>query len=847
MSKLQSFAKYFFVLILLLFPLFIFPQNSSKRIINNKIQRLELKGTWDFYPQKLITFEDIQKQAYKSYPFELPGYWNGKKYGNILMKDTSYGTFHLSIINNYKAQNLTLFVGQIMTAYKIYLNGELVASMGKVSKSTKGFKGDFKTVYKNIILKKGDNHFIFQVANFGHRSGGVYDIPVIGKSKDVFRYNIIYLALDLFLSGAFLFMAIYHFALFLLRRKEKSPLYFGIFSLLLSIRVLFTGAEFHTYLLPNLPWELAFKIEYLTFVLAAPIFGYFILTIFKETTHKIVIHIFGIIGLIFAGIILFTKVLFYSQILNIYQLIVLILIVYTTYIIIKNIKLQTQGVFILAGGAIIFFISVINDILLFNNSIKSVEIVPLGLFIFMFSQAFLLSLRFSKAFVRNEELTEELDYKNKNLEKIVQERTSEIQQQNEEIQSQAELLSVTNQELEKLSIVASETENAVTIFDKDLNINWVNQAFEKVYGFNLREFIQLKGKNLRQAASIKSVTQKINYLLETKQSINYENTIETKTGRKKWLQTTLTPVLDDNGQINKIVAIDSDITEQKETEQELMMRSEEIQQQNEQLQFQKSKIEFQNHHINASIQYARDIQRAILPIESNVNNHFNHFVLYQPKDVVSGDIYWFSELENYLFLAVIDCTGHGVPGAFMSMIANRLISYIINEKKTFSPKKILRELDKGVKKALKQDQTDNKDGMDVCLIRLEKKKKNTEAVFAGAKRPLILYDAEKKEIKTIKGDRFSIGGYKTRKNTLEFNNHVINLNTNDIIYLSSDGFIDQNNLSRKRFGSKRFEILLKEIAQLEMDEQKTILENVMEKFKNEAEQRDDITIWGIKL
>lgn len=258
---------------------------------------------------------------------------------------------------------------------------------------------------------------------------------------------------------------------------------------------------------------------------------------------------------------------------------------------------------------------------------------------------------------------------------------------------------------------------------------------------------------------------------------------------------------------------------------------------------QRDKLELQNKKINASIQYAQTIQRAILPIKNQLANLFESFIIFKPKDVVSGDFYWFAKIENMAFLAAVDCTGHGVPGAFMSMIGNSLLNEIVLEKKEKEPAKILSLLNEKIVSALRQDETENADGMDVCFISIDL---NTKKItFSGAKRPLFIY--KDNELSEIKGDRLSIGGKKRIGNKDGFNNHVIDSKPGDIIYLSSDGLTDQNNPDRKRFGSSKLkEIILNNITS-SMTEQKEIIENELNNFQKEEEQRDDITLIGIKI
>ena len=220
--------------------------------------------------------------------------------------------------------------------------------------------------------------------------------------------------------------------------------------------------------------------------------------------------------------------------------------------------------------------------------------------------------------------------------------------------------------------------------------------------------------------------------------------------------------------------------------------------------------------------------------------------MFRPKDIVSGDFYKYSYIGGYHFIIVVDCTGHGVPGAFMSMIGNSLLNEIINEKQIYEPAEILTQLNKGVISALNQEHTDNRDGMDVCLCRIEKGE-NTKILFSGAKRDLIYYKASNNSLEFLKGERKSIGGNLSVRNLQKFTNQELNLSQGDVLYLTTDGFIDQNDKKRKRFGSKKFNNLLKDNAEKPLNEQKIILENALDEWQQGVEQRDDITVLGIKI
>jgi len=286
--------------------------------------------------------------------------------------------------------------------------------------------------------------------------------------------------------------------------------------------------------------------------------------------------------------------------------------------------------------------------------------------------------------------------------------------------------------------------------------------------------------------------------------------------------------------------------------EELVTQSENLATANSNIQQQHDKIKAQNELIKRSITYAQTIQEAILPLKENMDKHFQSFVLFKPKDIVSGDFYWFTHLpagkgKAYAetFVAVLDCTGHGVPGAFMSMIGSRLLNEIVNEQKVSETNQILELLNQGVKKALKQEQTQNQDGMDVCLCKIIKNKSDFSVHFSGAKRPLWIYKKESNKILRIKGDKKTVGGKYFQESV--FTKREMKLQAGDTLYLFSDGYIDQNGADRKKIGSQNLFKYLEELAPQNLETQMQVLEDKLDTWKGKEEQRDDITIMGVRL
>lgn len=274
-------------------------------------------------------------------------------------------------------------------------------------------------------------------------------------------------------------------------------------------------------------------------------------------------------------------------------------------------------------------------------------------------------------------------------------------------------------------------------------------------------------------------------------------------------------------------------------------------QSNEEIIKQKREIEEQHNHISSGLRYAKTIQQAVLPIKKNIDKCLESFIIYLPKEIVSGDFYWFSRINgssDKVFIAVADCTGHGVPGAFMSLIGNRLISELINERKMEDGADILENLNEAIKIALRQRETDNHDGMDLCLCKLERQPKDkTKITFCGAKRPLLYKRKDSEEVEVLKGDLKSLGGIMPEWDHTEFTNQEIILSKGDMIYLSSDGYVDQDSPDEVRLGTRRLLQIIPEISDLSVEKQKEELENRLAVFMNGNVQVDDITVMGIRI
>ncbi|HAS45865.1 MAG TPA: hypothetical protein DCS93_35615 [Microscillaceae bacterium] len=315
-----------------------------------------------------------------------------------------------------------------------------------------------------------------------------------------------------------------------------------------------------------------------------------------------------------------------------------------------------------------------------------------------------------------------------------------------------------------------------------------------------------------------------------------------------------------------LVSNSKDITEIKEVEQQLIIAKNKTEEANRKLSEEKDKVQKTHQNMQSSISYAKYIQDAMLPKESELKHHFpDSFILFRPRDIVSGDFYWFAFTEakpvyteysdfeqktkvltgfdnEKVLLAAVDCTGHGVPGAFMSVMANAYLNEIVTAEGITEPHLILNRLHKRIRVALNQESTDNKDGMDISLVVIDREA--NKMCYAGAKNPLYLYQND--HFKVLPSTPRSIGG--PAMTPIPFEYHIINISQPTTFYLFSDGYQDQfGEATERKFLKKHFREMIQEICTLPIQEQQAIFEARLAKWQGEESQTDDILVIGVHL
>jgi len=433
----------------------------------------------------------------------------------------------------------------------------------------------------------------------------------------------------------------------------------------------------------------------------------FIRSVIPTYFSKKILKLITAVCLSYAAVVLFSPAFVYTAFLFPFQLFIIITAAYGIYVMLRSVVNGNRNARIMVSGFFLLFLAIVNDVLYAQYIISTIFLVPFGMFLFIFSQAYLLSTKFSKAYTETEQLSFRLSNLNKNLEWIIEERTSEIQQNKEEIEAQAQNLLEANHR----------------IFEKNTELNKFNQQMQD------------------------------------------------------------------------------------------------------------------------SIRYAGRIQTSVFPTNSWLHQNFSeHFILFKPRDIVSGDFYWFQKIHTKIFIAAADCTGHGVPGAFLSLLGVTLLNELVLNNSDCNPSEILEKMRSRFITALHQNevQTISRDGIDIALISIDTERLMLN--FSGANNGVLWI--RNAVLNQLDGVRNPIGPYPVIR---QFETQTLQLLKGDNIYLFSDGYYDQINPDREKLKKAVFKRFILEKSGLPMADQKNALMQYLSLWQGNALQVDDIMIIGIKI
>ncbi|MBE7410703.1 MAG: SpoIIE family protein phosphatase [Leptospiraceae bacterium] len=375
---------------------------------------ISLSGEWEFYWNEIVYSGDEFTKEKKMF-IQVPGIWNNTEIAGMKLGGEGYASYRLIVKTNSKTP-LSLKRIHSDSAFDFFVNGKKI-----IQRNDFGVNEDSShpSYYPQIVhlpfREDGAYEIIVHVSNFHHAKGGIREAILIGDEDEIANLREKNIFLDSFLFGSLLIIGLYHFGLYSLRRNDRSTLYFGFFCLLMGIRTLLTGEVLSSRLFHFLTWPVGLKIEYLTFYLGTPFFLFFLNSIFPRESKKILYRILLTVSVLFTLIVILAPAIIYTKTLNAMMVVTLIAILYITWVMVHAVKRKREGAKSFFTGLLVFIGCVVNDILYTSQIIYSSYLGTYGFFFFVFSQSFLLSVRFSKAFKKIEELSYDLEKQNEKL------------------------------------------------------------------------------------------------------------------------------------------------------------------------------------------------------------------------------------------------------------------------------------------------------------------------------------------------------------------------------------------------------------------------------------------------
>lgn len=401
-----------------------------------------VRGQWEFAWNELR--ESLDYREHKSSPeyIEVPGSWHKDGYP---MPSQGYATYRLNIIHQPMNETLAIRVPTILTSYRMWLNGKVVQKVGEVGKSKQ--ESEPSLVPKIVLLPadRPSSELVVEVSNYHHRRAGIWKPFEIGLSDTMLQRQYVNASKEMVIFGAILMMTVYHFGLYLLRRKEKVALFFALICLFIGLRMFAIGECFLVQWFPGVTWELSLKMEYIGMVLG-PLFGYYyVSTMFADWDSKRLRRILNVLAAALTLSILFTPGIVYSKWLIIYQIHVVAIAFICIYILIRATVQRRPNALSALTGMVIFFVTVASDVLYYNEVWNIDDISQYGLLFFVLVQSIIITRIFTRVLREVEEVSSKLRELNANLEDRIQERTNELTDSNMNIVRK-------NKELERMEL-----------------------------------------------------------------------------------------------------------------------------------------------------------------------------------------------------------------------------------------------------------------------------------------------------------------------------------------------------------------------------------------------------------
>ncbi len=385
----------------------------------------------------------------------MPGSWTGHTWKGEKMPSNGYATYYLRVLLYPSIRELALKVPPMGTASRLIVNDQVIGEVGQVGNSKQSSEPVYRDVIYHLPHHNGTVDIVFHISNFDYRKGGLWQIPVLGTPDGVYQYKTRKYQMEFLVFGTILFMGLYHFGLYIFKFRNPLTIVFGLICIATALRAASVGQYVLMDTFPGLPWGVLVRIEYITYFVIVALMAVFIRGLFKEDFPLVAVRIIGGIFILASVLTLLLSVRISSWLIPVVQVITIMVAAYVFYVLLKAAFRKNIEAVIFMAGLFILTVTMINDLLFYNNIIASGSYFAVGLGLYFFAHAMILARRFSFAFNEVNRLSDELRESNLTLERKVQNRTQKIENQNEELKLKNEQLEGLNEEKDSLiSVIA---------------------------------------------------------------------------------------------------------------------------------------------------------------------------------------------------------------------------------------------------------------------------------------------------------------------------------------------------------------------------------------------------------
>jgi PAS domain S-box-containing protein len=527
---------------------------------------VNLVGEYEFYWQRHVNPLEFREAPppKKSGFIQVPGFWGSYQLQGKRLPGYGFATYRLKVLLNDQMEPLALKFLSIGTAFSAHLNGAKVSSVGVPGENRQTTIPRYLPHVVDFRPEKNEVEISLHVSNFHHRRGGVWEVIQLGREKDIRQIRERRLTFGLFLFGSILIMGLYHLGLFTLRKRDRSPLYFSIFCFVVAIRLLTTGERYFVHLFPSVSWDILIRLEYLTIYLAVPVFTLFMWSLFQEFSKRI-LRLFLLLGFVLSFSVLITPPRIFTHTLPVGQVSLLAAFLYGTYVLIVAGVKKRHGALPFLMGFLILSLTAVNDILHAEKIIETQFLAPLGLFVFILSQAFLLSLRFSRAISTVETQRKEL---RETLEAYKKEIIDRLRAEDALLDSE-----------EKYRTILHSIEDGYYEVDLERNLTFFNDSLCNILGYPKDQLMGMNYSQFVSKGTSQSVYDTFNEVLRTgKPAKAFDWETIRKDGTSRLLQNSVSLVRDAEGQAHGFRGVVRDVTELRQAEEQAKLHQQQLMQ-----------------------------------------------------------------------------------------------------------------------------------------------------------------------------------------------------------------------------------------------------------------------------